>query len=146
MFKDEKIRILFLCTGNSCRSQMAEGFARIMKRDVIEPYSAGLDPVGLNPHAVTVMREADIDISSQVSKHLDDLADVDFDYVITLCGNADERCPSFASDTHVIHVGFPDPAEMAEKTESKSLLMDHFRAVRDQIRDFVDSLPRSLTS
>jgi len=115
--------VLFLCTGNSCRSQMAEGWARHLRGDVIEPCSAGIETHGLNPHAVRVMAEAGVDISKQESKHVDELKDVRFDYVVTVCGHADERCPSFPGRTKVIHVGFDDPPRLARdaRTEQEAL-------------------------
>ena len=115
--------MLFLCTGNSCRSQMAEGWARHLRGDVIEPCSAGIETHGLNPHAVRVMAEAGVDISKQESKHVDELKDVRFDYVVTVCGHADERCPSFPGRTKVIHVGFDDPPRLARdaRTEQEAL-------------------------
>ena len=115
--------VLFLCTGNSCRSQMAEGWARALNGDRIEAYSAGIETHGLNPHAVRVMAEAGVDISKQESKHVDELKDVRFDYVVTVCGHADERCPSFPGRTKVIHVGFDDPPRLARdaRTEQEAL-------------------------
>jgi len=92
----EKIKVLFLCTGNACRSQMAEGWARHLKSDVIEAYSGGVWPVGVSSRAMQVMAEAGVDISSHTSDHVDDLMEIDFDYVITLCDNARERCPIFS--------------------------------------------------
>src|SRR5574340_1139259 len=104
-----KLRVLFLCTGNSCRSQMAEGWARYLKAEQIEACSAGIETHGLNPHAVQVMREAGVDISQQRSKRLADLGPMPFDYVVTVCGHADENCPVFPGTTRVVHVGFQDP-------------------------------------
>ena len=92
----KKAKILFLCTGNSCRSQMAEGWARSLKEDSVEPYSAGIEKHGLNPHAVRVMREAGVDISGQTSNTVSEIGSVNFDTVVTVCGNADENCPTFA--------------------------------------------------
>ena len=144
----EKISILFLCTGNSCRSQMAEGWARYLKSDLIEAYSAGIETHGLNPNAVRVMAEAGVDISQQRSKHLRELSDVDFDYIITVCDHARENCPYFPQNTHHIHAGFPDPPHMARELAktgaSVEQQLDCYRKVRDQIRDFVANLPNSL--
>src|SRR5689334_5895664 len=101
-----KPKVLFLCTGNSCRSQMAEGWARHLKSDQIEAYSAGVEPHGMNPKAMQVMAEAGADISGQSSKHVDSLANVAFDYVVTVCGHANETCPMFPGKAKIIHVGF----------------------------------------
>src|SRR5437660_4008548 len=90
-----KVKVLFLCTGNSCRSQMAEGFARALRGDLIEAYSAGVEPHGMNPRAVKVMAEAGVDISRQRSKHVDEFKDVPLDYVVTVCDHANETCPTF---------------------------------------------------
>lgn len=141
-----KLKVLFLCTGNSCRSQMAEGWARQLKARVIEPYSAGLAAHGLNPHAVQVMREAGVDITEQTSKTLDALADVEFDYVVTVCGHAHETCPMFPRDSQVVHVGFDDPPKLAASEEDPEKALNHYRRVRDEIRDFVQTLPEALTS
>ncbi len=140
------LKILFLCTGNSCRSQMAEGWARHLKCDVLEPYSAGIETHGLNPNAVKVMAEAGVDISSQASKHLDDLSDVQFDYVVTVCGHAHESCPVFAGTTRVVHVGFDDPPTLAKTAASEQEALSHYRRVRDEIKAFVDTLPEGLSS
>lgn len=137
----EKIKVLFLCTGNSCRSQMAEGWAKALKGDVIEAYSAGTAPSTVNPLAIKVMKEAGVDISSQRSKNVVELMDVDFDVVITLCGDARDTCPVFPGDAKVVHRGFDDPAR-AEGSEEEVLAF--FRRVRDEIRDFVMTLPESV--
>jgi len=136
--------VLFLCTGNSCRSQMAEGWARHLRGDVIEPCSAGIETHGLNPHAVRVMAEAGVDISKQESKHVDELKDVRFDYVVTVCGHADERCPSFPGRTKVIHVGFDDPPRLARDARTEQEALGHYRRVRDEIRAFIETLPDAL--
>lgn len=138
------IRLLFLCTGNSCRSQMAEGWARHLKADVIEAYSAGIEKHGLNPNAVKVMSEAGVDISQHRSKLLRDLEGVDFDYVVTVCGNAHESCPLFPGPTRVVHVGFDDPPRLARSAATEEDGLAHYRRVRDEIRTFVETLPRSL--
>jgi len=140
----KKLKILFLCTGNSCRSQMAEGWARHLKGDVVEPYSAGIETHGLNPNAVKVMAEAGVDISSHRSKHVDELKDIDFDYVITVCDNAHESCPMFARKTKVLHVGFDDPPRLAKAAKNEQQAMDCYRKVRDEIRRFVEKLPDNL--
>ncbi len=139
-----KVKGLFLCTGNSCRSQMAEGWARHLKGDVIEPYSAGIEKHGLNPHAVKVMAEAGVDITGHASKTLDDLDGVAFDYVVTVCGHAHETCPMFPGDAKVIHVGFDDPPKLAADETDPDKALGHYRRVRDEIRAFVETLPESL--
>ena len=102
----DKLKILFLCTGNSCRSQMAEGWAKHLKGNRIEAYSAGTKPHGIDARAVAVMAEKGVDISGQRSKHIDELRDGNFDFVVTLCGSADESCPSFPGRVKRLHVGF----------------------------------------
>ncbi len=139
-----KMKVLFLCTGNSCRSQMAEGWARHLKDEVIEPYSAGIETHGLNPHAVKVMAEASVDISGHKSKTLADLDGVAFDYVVTVCGHAHETCPMFPGDATVIHVGFDDPPKLAADENDPDKALGHYRRVRDEIRAFVETLPGAL--
>jgi len=139
-----KINLLFLCTGNSCRSQMAEGWARHLKSDVIEPYSAGIEKHGLNPNAVRVMQEAGVDISQHFSKTLDDLTHVEFDFVVTVCGHAHETCPLFPRNATIVHFGFEDPPKLAKLESDPEKAIAHYRRVRDQIRDFVASLPQVL--
>ncbi len=139
-----KINILFLCTGNSCRSQMAEGWARHLWQDQFTPYSAGIETHGLNPNAVEVMAEAGIDISHHTSKHVDDLSNVSFHYVVTVCGHANEHCPVFAGNTKTIHVGFEDPPKLAADAKSKDEALNSYRKVRDEIRDFVKKLPQEI--
>ncbi len=141
----EKIKILFLCTGNSCRSQMAEGWARALKGDVLEPYSAGIETHGLNPRAVQVMAEAGVDISGHSSKRLDELKHISFDYVVTVCGHAHESCPVFSGNTRVIHVGFDDPPRLAQNATTDEEALSHYRCVRDEIRAFIQTLPEALT-
>jgi arsenate reductase len=140
----QMLKILFLCTGNSCRSQMAEGWARHLKSHVLEPYSAGVKTHGLNPRAVKVMAEAGVDISRHWSKLLDELRDVEFDHVITVCGNAHESCPVFPGKTRVTHVGFDDPPRLAEGAALEEEALQHYRRVRDEIRTFVETLPECL--
>ncbi len=139
-----KMNILFLCTGNSCRSQMAEGWARHLWPDQFTPYSAGIETHGLNPNAVEVMAEAGVDISNHNSKHVDDLRDVSFHYVVTVCGHANEHCPVFGGDAKVIHVGFEDPPKLAADAKSKEEALHCYRKVRDEIRDFVKNLPEEI--
>jgi len=140
------MKILFLCTGNSCRSQMAEGWARKLKGDVIEAYSAGIETHGLNPQAVKVMAEAGVDISRQKSKTVEELGPVHFDYVITVCGHAQEHCPLFPGKAKVVHVGFDDPPKLAGGAQTAEEALRHYRRVRDEIRRFVETLPESLPS
>ena len=140
----EKLKVLFLCTGNSCRSQMAEGWARALKADVIEAYSAGVSPHGMNPRAIRVMGEAGVDIAGQSSKHVDALKSVPFDFVVTVCGHADEACPAFAGKTRRVHVGFDDPPKLAVGALSEDEALGHYRRVRDEIREFVLRLPEAL--
>lgn len=141
----EKITILFLCTGNSCRSQMAEGWARFLKSDELEPFSAGTEKHGLNKFAVKVMAEAGVDISGHTSKLITDLLEKDFDYVVTVCDDARESCPLFQSKSRVMHHGFADPPKLAEGAATEEEALQYYRQVRDQIRGFVESLPDSLT-
>jgi arsenate reductase len=140
----ERLRVLFLCTGNSCRSQMAEGWARALRGDVIEPHSAGTDPHGLNPLAVAAMAEAGIDISSHRSKSVDDVAHERFDVVVTVCDSAREACPALPGAQRVVHVGFDDPPRLAAGARSTEEAMSHYRRVRDEIRRFVEALPRAI--
>lgn len=144
----EKMNILFLCTGNSCRSQMAEAWARHLKADQFNAYSAGTEPHGMNPHAVQVMQEVGVDMQGQYSKRVDDLADVHLDLVVTVCGDAHEHCPVFPGDCTVRHVGFDDPprlaAELAARGEGEQAQLACYRRVRDEIRAFVEGLPEVL--
>jgi arsenate reductase len=140
----QKLRVLFLCTGNSCRSQMAEGWARALKGDVIEPFSAGTEPHGMNPHAVRVMAEAGVDIRGHRSKHVDELKDVPLDYVVTVCDSANESCPVFPGRTKRIHVGFDDPPQLARSARTEEEALAHYRRVRDEIAAFVRTLPGGL--
>jgi len=139
-----KMKVLFLCTGNSCRSQMAEGWARKLKADVIEPYSAGIEKHGMNPHAVKVMAEVGVDIANQYSKTPADLGPIAFDYVVTVCGHANEHCPMFPGPAKVVHVGFEDPPRLTKDLPDGEPKLDVYRRVRDQIRDFVKGLPEGL--
>ena len=139
-----KLKILFLCTGNSCRSQMAEGWARQLKGDLIEPYSAGIEKHGMNPHALQVMAEAGVDLSSQWSKTVDDLGPVVFDYVVTVCGHANEHCPVFPGQAKVVHAGFEDPPTLTRHLPDGEEKLAVYRRVRDEIRRFVEGLPEGL--
>jgi arsenate reductase (thioredoxin) len=140
----EKLKVLFLCTGNSCRSQMAEGWTRHLKSDGIAAYSAGVEPHGMNPRAVKAMVEAGVDISGQTSKHIDALQGIEFDYVITLCDHANESCPLFSGKTRRLHMGFDDPPKLASNAANEEEAMAHYRRVRDEIKRFVEKLPEVL--
>ena len=138
---EKKLKILFLCTGNSCRSQMAEGWTRCLKGDIIEVYSAGFEPCGVNPTAVEAMAEAGVDISGHSSKHMDELKGIDFDYVITVCDSARERCPVFPGKAKMYHKSFDDPAVFSGTAEE---VRAGFCRVRDEIKKFVETLPGGL--
>ncbi len=131
------IKVMFLCTGNSCRSQMAEGFARELGKGIIEPYSAGLNPAGLNERAVIVMKELGIDISNQQSKSIDMDLLKSMDIVITLCDDAAESCPWTPPEIKRIHWSLKDPAK-ATGTEEE--IMNEFRRTRDEIEKRVKDL------
>ncbi len=141
---ENKLKILFLCTGNSCRSQMAEGLAGALKSGVIEAYSAGTEPRGVDPLAVKVMAEIGIDISGRRSKHVDEFAGTEFDFVITLCGHAAEHCPVFPGRTKVVHHGFEDPPTLAKSAANQEEALAIYRRVRDEIKDFVERMPESI--
>ena len=124
---------------------MAEGWARALKNDSIEAYSAGIETHGLNPLAVKAMAEAGVDISGQRSKTVDAVKDVPFDIVVTVCGHANETCPTWLSGkARVVHVGFDDPPALARGATTDAEQLPHYRRVRDEIRDFVKALPESL--
>ncbi len=133
-------RLLFLCTGNSCRSQMAEGWARHLRGDAFEAHSAGLEARGLDPRAVAVMAEAGVDISGQRSQRLDETG-LDFDLVVTVCDHAAESCPLFPGSAKVLHRGFEDPPRLAATASGEQEALDHYRRVRDEIREYVAGLP-----
>ena len=139
-----KLKILFLCIGNSCRSQMAEGWTRHLKGTAIEPYSAGVAPHGIDPRAVKAMAEAGVDISGQHSKDVAAVEHIGFDYVITVCDRAHESCPFFPAGTRVLHVGFDDPPRLAAGCSTEAEAMAQYRRVRDEIRAFVEKLPEVL--
>ena len=139
-----KLRILFLCTGNSCRSQMAEGWARNIHGDRLQLYSAGTRPGRVDPLAVRVMREVGVDISAHRSKHLNEVLEVGFDWVVTVCDHANESCPVFPGDVKRLHVGFDDPPRLAADASSEEEALEHYRRVRDEIHTFIEDLPRRL--
>jgi len=137
----EKIKVLFLCTGNSCRSQIAEGWARHLNGNIIDAYSAGIRPIGVSSRAIKVMDEAGVDISMHKSRHVDEFSGIDFDYVVTLCDNAAENCPVFSGKTRIVHKPFDDPYFASGSEEQ---IMATFRKVRDGIKTFIETLPQSL--
>jgi arsenate reductase len=141
---DTRTKILFLCTGNSCRSQMAEGWARALHGKGYDVYSAGLEARGLDLRAVRVMDEAGVAIIGQSSKTLDSLGALDFDLVVTVCADADRNCPAFGDRTRTIHVGFDDPPRLAADAKSEEEALAHYRRVRDEIHRFVSTLPELL--
>ena len=126
-------KVLVLCTGNSCRSQIAEGYLRHFAGDKAEIYSAGIETHGVNPKAIATMKENGIDISNHTSNNIDEYAAVDFDFVITVCDNAKERCPFFPTKAKKFHYNFPDPAKATGTEEEISA---QFRAVRQMIKDY----------
>jgi len=139
-----KLKVLFLCTGNSCRSQMAEGWAKKLKTEQIDACSAGVEPHGMNARAVKVMAEAGVDISAHRSKHVKELAGIPFDYVITVCDQANESCPVFPGKTKQIHVGFDDPPRLAKDAKTEEEALGHYRRVRDEIHRFVQQIDRCI--
>ena len=142
----ESLKVLYLCTGNSCRSQMAEGWTRHLKGDRFEPYSAGVEVKPVDPLAVRVMAEAGVDISSQRSKHVSEVIHVPFDYVITVCSHARETCPFFPGNARKVHIEFDDPPFLTRGTRDEEQKLAVYRRVRDEIRAFVKALPETLES
>ncbi|HRY49772.1 MAG TPA: arsenate reductase ArsC [Candidatus Paceibacterota bacterium] len=141
-----RLKVLFLCTGNSCRSQMAEGWARHLKGDMIEAFSAGIEKHGMNPYAVKAMAEAGVDISKHYSKTPEEIGPVHYDYVVTVCGHANENCPVFMGQAKVVHVGFEDPPRLTKHLQDEEEKLAVYRRVRDEIRAFVETLPEALTA
>ena len=139
-----KLKVLYLCTGNSCRSQMAEAWTRHLWGDMVVAWSAGTFPKSLDPRAVEVMREAGVDISDQSSKAVEELLDLELDYVVTVCDGAHESCPVFPGRARIVHRGFEDPPMLAEGASSEEEALSHYRRVRDAIRGFIEELPESL--
>ena len=123
---------------------MAEGWAKALRGETVEAHSAGLEKHGLNPNAVLVMSEAGVDISGHSSKTIDDLAAIEFDHVVTVCGHAHETCPAFPGHAKVIHRGFDDPPKLAREAANEEEALGHYRRVRDEIRAFVETLPEAL--
>jgi arsenate reductase len=139
-----KLRGRFLCTGNSCRSQMAEGWARRLKGGVIDASSAGTQPKALDPLAAQVMADVGIDISTQQPKSLDALQHLPFDYVVTVCSDAHETCPVFPGRARIAHRGFDDPPRLAAGAKSQEEALGHYVRVRDEIKAFIEQLPDAL--
>lgn len=126
-------KILVLCTGNSCRSQIAEGYLKYFSKNQAEIYSAGVETHGVNPKAISIMQEDGIDISNHTSNHIDEYQNIDFDFVITVCDNAKERCPFFPTNAIKFHYNFPDPAKA---TGSEAEITEQFRIVRELIKEY----------
>lgn len=141
---NSKENILYLCTGNSCRSQMAEAWTSHLHGDRYQAWSAGVRKTRVDPRAVKVMAEAGIDISGNSSKLVEELPAVMFNYVITLCGHARESCPFFPGNALKIHRGFDDPPALAEEASNEEEALAHYRRVRDEIKSFVLDLPENL--
>jgi arsenate reductase len=133
-------KILVLCTGNSCRSQMAEGYLRHFANGQAEVFSAGVETHGVNPRAIATMKEDDIDISRHTSNHVDEYADIDFDYVITVCDSAKERCPWFPTKAKKFHHNFPDPAKAIGSEEE---IQQQFRKVREMIKSYTNDFVKT---
>ncbi|MCP3981923.1 MAG: arsenate reductase ArsC [bacterium] len=134
-------RVLFLCTGNSCRSQMAEGWTRALHGDAIEACSAGIEARGVDARAARVMQEAGAPIDGQASRTLSRLDSLEFDLVVTVCDHAAQSCPAFPGTTPVVHVPFDDPPRLANEIEDEALKLEPYRRVRDEIRAFIEQLP-----
>ena len=141
---NKKLNVLFLCTGNSCRSQMAEGWTNHLKGDAVNCRSAGIETHGMNSMAVKAMAEAGVDISHHTSQLVDEFIEEPWDYVVTVCGHANETCPFFPGKAKIVPVGFDDPPALAKSETTEEGAMVHYRRVRDEIRAFVESLPESL--
>lgn len=139
-----KKRVLFLCTGNSCRSQMAEGWLRHLKGDKFAAFSAGVAKHGMNQHAIKVMQEAGVDISGQHSKLLSELENRDFDLVVTVCGNAHESCPVFPGRARIVHVPFDDPPALTRGLTEENDILPVYRRVRDEIAAFISGIEKLL--
>ena len=140
------MKILFLCTGNSCRSQMAEGWARQLKGDVVEPFSAGVEKHGMNPYALRVMAEAGVDMSGQHSKTVDELGPIHFDYVVTVVRPCQRALSGFSGSARIVHVGFDDPPKLSANLADGEEKLAIYRRVRDEIRRFIEALPDSVTA
>lgn len=139
------MNILFLCTGNSCRSQMAEGWARHLKQSEFNAYSAGIARHGMNPYAMRVMEEVGVDMSGHASKTMEDLPGLHFNVIVTLCGHAKETCPFFPGQAKRIHQGFDDPPRLCVDMTDEEEILQVYRRVRDEIRGFVEDMPANLS-
>jgi len=139
-----KKKILFLCTGNSCRSQMAEAWTRRVWGNVFEAFSAGVAPNRMDERTVRVMEEAGISMAGHHPKHVDSLKGIRFDFVVTVCDHARETCPYFPGVHKILHRGFEDPPVLAKGAESEEEALKHYRRIRDEIKDFVSALPAML--
>lgn len=137
----KKIKVLFLCTGNACRSQIAQGWARHLKSDVMEAFSAGVSPATVSRKAIETMAEAGVDISGHRSKHVDEFEGIDFDYVVTVCDNARQQCPVFRGTAKMVHRTFADPSFREGTEEEIKVAM---RKLRDEMRKFIQAMPESL--
>jgi arsenate reductase len=144
MAEAPKLKVLFLCGRNACRSQMAEGWTRALKSDIIEPHSAGIEASEIDPRAVHVMAEAGVDIRGQLAKPLNRFRRTRLDYVVALWKGVEEKCPVFFGKARVLHVGFEDPPELARGARTEEEGLAHYRRVRDEIRAFVEKLPEAL--
>ncbi len=133
-------KILVLCTGNSCRSQIAEGYLRFYANNKAEIYSAGVETHGVNPRAIATMKEDNIDISQHTSNNIEEYLNIEFDYVITVCDNAKERCPFFPSKAKRFHKNFPDPAKSIGNEQE---IMEEFRIVRQMIKNYSQEFVKS---
>lgn len=142
---DRKLNVLFVCTGNSCRSQIAEGWARHLRGDVINPFSAGIEPKRIDPLAVKVMKEAGVDISNQETHSVHHFLTEDIDFVVTLCSGAAATCPGFPEKVKLLHQPFDDPPWLTRAIPSEEGKLAVYRRVRDEIRDYVEKLPAILT-
>ena len=138
MAKERRKSVIFLCTGNSARSQMAEGLMQHLRGNEFEVFSAGSEPKGIHPLTIEVMKGIGIDISHQRSKHLDEYLNKNFDYIITLCDHAAKTCPLFPGSGERIHQGFPDPVSVKGTEEER---LEIFRRVRDELKEFILSFP-----
>jgi arsenate reductase (thioredoxin) len=138
-----KQNVMFLCTGNSCRSQMAEGWARKYWGDSFDVFSAGTKKHGMNQRAIKVMLEAGLDISTQYSKTTNELPEVKFDFVVTVCDSANENCPYFPG-SKIIHVGFQDPPALTKDMTNEEEILKIYRRVRDEIESFIKDMPKKL--
>ncbi|MDO8805178.1 MAG: arsenate reductase ArsC [Elusimicrobiota bacterium] len=137
------MKVLFLCTGNSCRSQMAEGWAKKLHPDDIEAYSAGTNPGSVDPRAIKVMAEAGVDISGHRSKHASEFKEIAFDLIVTVCDKARESCPVWFGKAEKLHKSFEDPPFLAKETRTEEEALAHYRRVRDKVKEFVLGLPGS---